>query len=93
MEGKTALTLASRVESAAHAEVVRVLLENGADPHMKQSNLCTSIFLAAECGNPTSMQYLLTHSREDPDERKLRHADTAGHGSQEGARKCHAVTP
>jgi ankyrin repeat protein len=68
---ETPLTLAARGTSVAHANVVRNLLENGANAHIKIFGLHTLIFFAVECGNDTSMQYILKDPRVDPDERNI----------------------
>ncbi|OBT89651.1 hypothetical protein VE02_01795 [Pseudogymnoascus sp. 03VT05] len=68
LKGATPLTLAARGTSPSHGQVVKLLLEKGADPKWAERDKSTPILLAAESGNILSMEYLLKKG-VNPDER------------------------
>ncbi|OBT63581.1 hypothetical protein VE03_07021 [Pseudogymnoascus sp. 23342-1-I1] len=68
LRGATPLTLAARGTSPSHGQVVKLLLEKGANPRWAERDRSTPIFLAAESGNITSLEYILK-KKVNPDER------------------------
>lgn len=73
LKGASPLTLAARGTTSFHGQVVKLLLEKGADARWPERDLSTPILLAAEAGNIDVIEHLLKKG-VNPDERNtMRH--------------------